>query len=109
MNPSTSDLLGFAVPRLRQASAAARGAAHSPQNFAPSRLWLPQLGHFIPAKPHDSASSNALASFSHADADAVGRVHGKVFAAARPSATMVVVHGLLDPRWRVVVEAEAEI
>jgi enamine deaminase RidA (YjgF/YER057c/UK114 family) len=44
-----------------------------------------------------------------ADADAVGRVHGKVFAAARPAATMVVVHGLLDPRWRVEVEAEAEI
>ncbi len=33
-----------------------------------------------------------------ADAEAVGRVHGKVFAAARPAATMVVVHGLLDPR-----------
>jgi enamine deaminase RidA (YjgF/YER057c/UK114 family) len=44
-----------------------------------------------------------------ADAEAVGRVHGKVFAAARPAATMVVVHGLLDPRWRVEVEAEAEI
>jgi hypothetical protein len=35
------------VPQLRQANAAARGAAHSPQNFAPSRLSLPQLGHFI--------------------------------------------------------------
>jgi len=44
-----------------------------------------------------------------ADADAVGRVHGEVFAAARPAATMVVVHRLLDPRWRVEVEAEAEV
>lgn len=40
--------------------------------------------------------------------DAVGRVHGEVFAGARPAATMVVVAGLLDPRWKVEVEAEAE-
>jgi len=43
------------------------------------------------------------------DADAVGRVHREVFAVARPAATMVVVHGLLDPCWRVEVEAEAEV
>jgi enamine deaminase RidA (YjgF/YER057c/UK114 family) len=42
-----------------------------------------------------------------AQADAVGRVHGELFAAARPAATMVVVAGLLDPRWLVEVEAEA--
>jgi enamine deaminase RidA (YjgF/YER057c/UK114 family) len=42
------------------------------------------------------------------DADAVGRVHGELLAAARPAATMVVVAGLLDPRWRVEIEAEAE-
>jgi enamine deaminase RidA (YjgF/YER057c/UK114 family) len=42
-----------------------------------------------------------------ADADAVGRVHREVFAAARPAATMVIVAGLLDPRWRVEIEAEA--
>lgn len=42
-----------------------------------------------------------------ADADAVGAVHGEVFAQARPAATMVVVSGLLDPRWRVEVEATA--
>src|SRR5207249_1746012 len=39
--------LGFAVPQLGQASTAARGAAHSPQNFAPARLSQPQLWHFI--------------------------------------------------------------
>lgn len=37
----------------------------------------------------------------------VGAVHGEVFGAARPAATMVVVAGLLDPRWRVEIEAEA--
>jgi len=44
-----------------------------------------------------------------ADVDAVARVHGEVFAAVRPAATMVVVAGLVDPRWRVEIEAEAVI
>ena len=42
-----------------------------------------------------------------ADWEAVGRAHGAVFATTRPVATMVVVAGLLDPRWRVEMEAEA--
>lgn len=44
---------------------------------------------------------------SAGDADAVGRVHGEVFGEIRPAATMVVVAALLDPRWRVEIEAEA--
>ena len=40
-------------------------------------------------------------------ADAVGEVHGEVFARARPVSTMVVVAGLLDPRWVIEVEADA--
>ncbi|WP_020580245.1 RidA family protein [Actinopolymorpha alba] len=40
-------------------------------------------------------------------ADTVGRVHGKVFGQIRPVSTMVVVAGLLDPRWKVEIEAEA--
>ncbi len=43
------------------------------------------------------------------DAEAVGRAHGELVAAARPTATMVVVKGLLDPRWKVEIEAEAEL
>jgi enamine deaminase RidA (YjgF/YER057c/UK114 family) len=42
-----------------------------------------------------------------ADAEAVGAVHGRAFGQARPAATMVVVAGLLDPRWKVEMEAEA--
>ena len=42
-----------------------------------------------------------------ADWEAVGRAHGAVFATARPAATMVVIAGLLDPRWKVEIEAEA--
>ncbi len=43
-----------------------------------------------------------------ADADEIGRAHREVFAEAMPAATMVVVAGLLDPRWKVEVEAEAD-
>lgn len=44
-----------------------------------------------------------------ADADAVSAVHAEVFGAVRPAATMVVVAALLDPRWRVEIEAEAVV
>ena len=41
------------------------------------------------------------------DSDAVGRAHGAVFGEIRPAATMVVLSALLDPRWKVEIEAEA--
>lgn len=44
---------------------------------------------------------------SAADAPAVGAVHGELFGRSRPAATMVVVSELLDPRWKVEIEAEA--
>lgn len=40
-------------------------------------------------------------------ADAVGRAHGAVFGEARPASTMVVIVGMLDPRWKVEIEADA--
>lgn len=43
------------------------------------------------------------------EAATVGAVHGEVFADVRPAATMVVVAGLLDPRWKVEIEAEAVV
>ena len=46
----------------------------------------------------------------HADvAEAVGAVHGEVFGDVGPASTMVVVAGLLDPRWVIEVEADAVI
>jgi enamine deaminase RidA (YjgF/YER057c/UK114 family) len=39
--------------------------------------------------------------------DAVGPVHAAFFGAVRPAATAVVVAGLLDPRWKVEIEADA--
>jgi enamine deaminase RidA (YjgF/YER057c/UK114 family) len=38
----------------------------------------------------------------------VGRAHAEAFASARPATTGIVTQ-LLDPRWRVEIEAEAVI
>jgi enamine deaminase RidA (YjgF/YER057c/UK114 family) len=37
----------------------------------------------------------------------VARAHGEVFGETRPAATCVVVAGLLDPSWKVEIEADA--
>lgn len=42
-------------------------------------------------------------------AEGVGKAHGKLFADVRPASTVVVVAGLLDPRWKVEIEAEAVV
>jgi enamine deaminase RidA (YjgF/YER057c/UK114 family) len=42
-----------------------------------------------------------------ADVDAVSRAHGAIFTDVRPASTMVLVAGLIDPRWKVEIEAEA--
>jgi len=44
-----------------------------------------------------------------AHSDAVGEVHREFFGPAAPAATMVVVAALLDPRWVVEIEAEAQL
>ena len=40
-------------------------------------------------------------------ADVVGEAHGAVFSEIRPAATMIVIAGLIDPRWVVEMELEA--
>jgi enamine deaminase RidA (YjgF/YER057c/UK114 family) len=44
-----------------------------------------------------------------ADQDAVGRAHRAAFGEAPPASTMVVVAGLLHERWKVEIEAEAQL
>ncbi len=41
-----------------------------------------------------------------ADFDAVARVHGKWFGAARPATTTLIVSGFVRPEWKVEIEAE---
>ena len=44
-----------------------------------------------------------------ADGDAIGSVHGEFFGDVQPASTMVVVAGLLDPRWKVEIELDAVV
>jgi hypothetical protein len=43
-----------------------------------------------------------------ADAEGAMKAHGEVFGEVRPASTMLSIHSLLDPRWTVEVEAEAQ-
>lgn len=42
-----------------------------------------------------------------ADWEEAGRAHGEVFGEVQPASAMLVISGLLDPRWRVEIEADA--
>lgn len=65
----------------------------------------------------ETALAQAGATFEHVvrtrmflaraeDWEEVGRAHGEVFASIRPASTIVIA-GLLNPKWRVEIEAEA--
>lgn len=60
------------------------------------------------AKPQDVVRTRTFLTDA-VDWQAVGLAHGEVFRDVRPASTMVVAGGLLDPRWKVEIEAEAEI
>lgn len=66
----------------------------------------------------ETALHNAGATFEHVvrtriyithteDWQEVGRAHGEVFSNIRPAATMVTVKELINPKWRVEIDADA--
>jgi enamine deaminase RidA (YjgF/YER057c/UK114 family) len=58
------------------------------------------------ARPEHVVRTRTFAT-SAADWPEIARAHGEVFGAVRPASTFVVVAALIDPRWRVEVEADA--
>jgi enamine deaminase RidA (YjgF/YER057c/UK114 family) len=55
----------------------------------------------------DDVVRTRLFIVDRADWQEIARAHGEVFSEIRPASTAVVVKGLLDPRWKVEIEAEA--
>jgi enamine deaminase RidA (YjgF/YER057c/UK114 family) len=43
------------------------------------------------------------------DWEEIGRAHGEVFGDVRPASAIIVISGLLDPRWLVEIEADAVV
>jgi hypothetical protein len=60
------------------------------------------------ASPRDVVRTRTFLT-PEADAEGAMAAHGEVFKDVRPASTMLVVHSLLDPRWTVEVEAEAQL
>lgn len=65
--------------------AALREAGAGPEHVVRTRMYITSAEH----------------------AEAVGQAHGAVFRDVKPASTVIVVAGLLDPRWKVEMEAEA--
>ena len=72
---------------------------------APRRA-LAELG----GRPEDVIRTRHFITDGDAElVDAVSTVHGEIFGEIRPASTMVVVAGLIDPRWKVEVELDAVV
>jgi enamine deaminase RidA (YjgF/YER057c/UK114 family) len=79
-------------------------AAQTRRCFEIVATALAQVGSSL-----DDVVRTRLYLTSVADAEAVGDVHRELFGEVRPAATMIVVAGLLDPAWKIEVEAEAVV
>ena len=60
----------------------------------------------VGAKPEHVVRTRAYLTAAD-DWQEVGRAHGEIFASVKPASAMIVVAGLLDPRWRVEIEVDA--
>jgi enamine deaminase RidA (YjgF/YER057c/UK114 family) len=65
---------------------------------------LTELG----AGPEDVVRTRVFVT-NAGDWEAIGRAHGEVFGDVRPATAMLVVAGLLDPAWKVEIEADAVV
>ena len=63
---------------------------------------LAQLG----ARPEDVVRTRVFVT-SGDEWEEIGRAHGEVFGEIRPASAMLVITGLLDPRFLVEIEADA--
>ncbi len=74
------------------------------------RCWEIALGALaeLGGRPEDVIRTRHFITDGDAElVDAVSTVHGEIFGEIRPASTMVVVAGLIDPRWKVEVELDA--
>jgi hypothetical protein len=74
------------------------------------RCWEIVLAAFAEAgaSAHDVVRTRTFLTPA-ADPDGAMVAHGEVFADVKPASTMLTVHSLLDSRWTVEVEAEAQL
>jgi enamine deaminase RidA (YjgF/YER057c/UK114 family) len=65
---------------------------------------LAELG----ARPEDVVRTRVYIT-SADDWEEIGRAHGEIFGEIRPASAMLVITGLLDPRFLVEIEADAVV
>ena len=85
------------------------GAAPPPDAYGQAKRVLEIIVQALAdagARPQDVVRTRTYLTRA-ADWEDVGRAHGELFGDLRPASTMVVVSGLLDPRWLVEIEADA--
>lgn len=87
----------------------ARGGEVAPDAYSQARRCLEIIESALAeagATVHDVVRTRIFL-VEAGDWQEVGRAHGEIFGEVRPASTMVVVAGLLDPAWKVEIEADA--
>jgi enamine deaminase RidA (YjgF/YER057c/UK114 family) len=77
--------------------------------YGQAKLCLEIIGEALSAAgaSFDDVVRTRLFLVDADDFEEVARAHGEVFSAIRPASTALVVKALLDPRWRVEMDADA--